>query len=293
VTLGRVRIDDIKLDRPIVVDTVEGTRVEIKASVVEQDRDAAGTRVHVTIGTERTGYGRPHFSADFIFGLDESLPEFEKELPRPVLDIDPLDDLYSWLLFQEGDFRRLEEISSLDSEHILFSAISRADRKQHLLGDPYFLDSLLQSGQIMVPREICLPVNIARIDMYDGRFEARSFTAYAYDKVQTETHMQADVAVVKDGRVVMQLEGYRSQILSHDESRPTAEEIADPTARDAQIILDKLAQHSRALGVKSPRVVVAHTPGIHELTKSERHEQEKPIAEAAVNIHLDEDVVIK
>jgi hypothetical protein len=29
------------------------------------------------------------------------------------------------------------------------------------------------------------------------------------------------------------------------------------------------------------------------LTKSERHEQEKPIAEAAVNIHLDEDVVIK
>lgn len=58
--------------------------------------------------------------------------------------------------------------------------------------------------------------------------------------------MQADVAVVKDGRVVMQLEGYRSQILSHDESRPTAEEIADPTARDAQIILDKLAQHSRA-----------------------------------------------
>ncbi|MDJ0105797.1 SDR family NAD(P)-dependent oxidoreductase, partial [Rhodococcus erythropolis] len=293
VTLGRVRIDDIKLDRPIVVDTVEGTRVEIKASVVEQDRDAAGTRVHVTIGTERTGYGRPHFSADFIFGLDESLPEFEKELPRPVLDIDPLDDLYSWLLFQEGDFRRLEEISSLDSEHILFSAISRADRKQHLLGDPYFLDSLLQSGQIMVPREICLPVNIARIDMYDGRFEARSFTAYAYDKVQTETHMQADVAVVKDGRVVMQLEGYRSQILSHDESRPTAEEIADPSARDAQIILDKLAQHSRALGVKSPRVVVAHTPGIHELTKSERHEQEKPIAEAAVNIHLDEDVVIK
>lgn len=293
VTLGRVRIDDIKLDRPIVVDTVEGTRVEIKASVVEQDRDAAGTRVHVTIGTERTGYGRPHFSADFIFGLDETLPEFEKELPRPVLDIDPLDDLYSWLLFQEGDFRRLEEISSLDSEHILFSAISRADRKQHLLGDPYFLDSLLQSGQIMVPREICLPVNIARIDMYDGRFEARSFTAYAYDKVQTETHMQADVAVVKDGRVVMQLEGYRSQILSHDESRPTAEEIADPTARDAQIILDKLAQHSRALGVKSPRVVVAHTPGIHELTKSERHEQEKPIAEAAVNIHLDEDVVIK
>ncbi|UJC76573.1 SDR family NAD(P)-dependent oxidoreductase [Rhodococcus erythropolis] len=293
VTLGRVRIDDIKLDRPIVVDTAEGTGVEIKASVVEQDRDAAGTRVHVTIGTERTGYGRPHFSADFIFGLDETLPEFEKELPRPVLDIDPLDDLYSWLLFQEGDFRRLEEISSLDSEHILFSAISRADRKQHLLGDPYFLDSLLQSGQIMVPREICLPVNIARIDMYDGRFEARSFTAYAYDKVQTEAHMQADVAVVKDGRVVMQLEGYRSQILSHDESRPTAEEIADPTARDAQIILDKLAQHSRALGVKSPRVVVAHTPGIHELTKSERHEQEKPIAEAAVNIHLDEDAVIK
>ncbi|MFE5873937.1 SDR family NAD(P)-dependent oxidoreductase [Rhodococcus sp. NPDC056506] len=293
VTLGRVRIDDIKLDRPIVVDTVEGTRIEIKASVVEQDRDAAGTRVHVTIGTERTGYGRPHFSADFIFGLDETLPEFERELPRPVLDIDPLDDLYSWLLFQEGDFRRLEEISSLDSEHILFSAISRADRRQHLLGDPYFLDSLLQSGQVMVPREICLPVNIARIDMYDGRFEARSFTAYAYDKVQTETHMQADVAVVKDGRVVIQLEGYRSQILSHDESRPSAEEIADPTARDAQIILDKLAQHSRALGVKSPRVVVAHTPGIHELTKSERHEQEKPIAEAAVNIHLDEDAVIK
>ena len=76
---------------------------------------------------------------------------------------------------------------------------------------PTSLDSLLQSGQIMVPREICLPVNIARIDMYDGRFEARSFTAYAYDKVQTETHMQADVAVVKDGRVVMQLEGYRSR----------------------------------------------------------------------------------
>src|SRR3546814_7658917 len=65
--------------------------------------------------------------------------------------------------------------------------------------------------------------DVCSSDLYDGRFEARSFTAYAYDKVQTETHMQADVAVVKDGRVVMQLEGYRSQILSHDESRPTAD----------------------------------------------------------------------
>ncbi|MGC0366321.1 enediyne polyketide synthase [Rhodococcus sp. 27YEA15] len=287
-SLGRVRIDDILLERPIVVDTVEGTAIEISAVVAESDPDAVGTKVHVTIGTERTGFSRPHFAADFIFGLDETPPTFEREVPAEVLDIDPRTDLYSWLLFQEGEFRRLERITSLDSEHIVFDAITRTDHRRHLLGDPYFLDSLLQSGQIIVPRDICLPVAIDRIDLYDGRFADRSFKAFGYDKVQSASHMQFDLAAFADDRVVMQLQGYRAQILSHDESRPTAEDIADPTERDARIIREKLAGHSRALRVRDPHVMVAHVPGIHDLSKAERHEQEKPIVEAAVSMYLGE-----
>ena len=163
--------------------------------------------MHVTIGTERTGYGRPHFSADFIFGLDETLPEFGEGVAATGARHRSVGRSLLVVAVPGGRFpptRR--DLEPRFRAHSLQRYFREPDRKQHLLGDPYFLDSLLQSGQIMVPREICLPVNIARIDMYDGRFEARSFTAYAYDKVQTETHMQADVAVVKDGRVVMQLE---------------------------------------------------------------------------------------
>lgn len=35
-----------------------------------------------------------------------------------------------------------------------------------ILGDPYFRDSLLQSAQVVIPKDLCLPVRIDSIEIY-------------------------------------------------------------------------------------------------------------------------------
>jgi len=160
--LPAVRIEDIRLERPIVVDPDKGLDIEIYAEALEKESRNTAQRVCVVIKTEQTGFAINHFSATFVLGIDNTFQMEYVELPETPLDINPQTDFYSWLLFQGPSFQRLQQIYTLNSQKCVFksrrnlsSTTSTEDsvvrsKGSFLLGDPYCRDSLLQAGQLII-----------------------------------------------------------------------------------------------------------------------------------------------
>jgi len=295
--LDNVRIENICLDRPIVVDPKEGLDIQIRAEVLERSAADAPLRVKVGISTATSGFARDHFSAEFVLDRDLPTEVDEVELPEQPLAIDPMRDLYGDLLFQGPRFQRLRKIHSLDSSRCVFSAeITPSDAKpgsesseeSTLLGDAYFRDSLLQSVQLVAPQEIALPVRIEKLERH--RLEDRGtelLTAVAVNDGEVDgNRMFTVVAVDREGRVVERLEGYTLGIVEHRPENPTAEELADPSRRDERILRQNLDELSEAFGLQAPESYLAHMPDLHKLPRHERHEKEMPVmamvAEAAI-----------
>ena len=295
--LDNVRIENICLDRPIVVDPKAGLDVQIRAEVLERSAADAPLRVKVGISTAMNGFARDHFSAEFVLDRDLPTEVEEVELPEQPLAIDPMRDLYGDLLFQGPRFQRLRKVHSLDSSRCVFaSEITPSDAKpesessdeESLLGDAYFRDSLLQSVQLLEPQMIALPVHIESIQRHRlADRGAELLTAVAVNRGQVDGKQICSVVVVdREGRVVERLEGYTLGIVENRPENPTAEELADPSRRDERILRENLDELSEAFGLQAPESHVAHMPDLHSLPKHERHVRELPglakVAQAAM-----------
>ena len=281
-----VRIEDVRLQRPIVVDPQEGLDVEIRAEAIERPSPEAPRRVKVGISTEKSDFTQNHFSAEFVLdGAAE--PEVDDvELPAEPLAIDPRRDLYGGLLFQGPRFQRLRHICSLDSDRCVFvSEANPADGPPKdaagvsLLGDAYFRDSLLQSVQLIVPQKIALPVHIDSLQSRgltqrrSGRLRAVAVNNGETDGKQTFTVFAVDT----EGHVAERLDGYTLGIVEHRPDHPTAEELANPGPRDERILRERLAALAEAFDLAVPELSAVHTPGLHGLPKPLRHERELPV----------------
>ncbi|MEV0700920.1 SDR family NAD(P)-dependent oxidoreductase [Saccharopolyspora sp. NPDC050389] len=280
--LDRVRIENVALRRPITVRHEVPTRIRVEAQVCERLADSDEVRVLAAIRTERS-HSAPEFSAEFVV-LDATGETPRRELPASLarLDIDPVKHLYGGLLFQGPRYQRLRKLHSLDSQHCRFEAELRKVDGEYVLGDPFLLDVLLQSGQLVVPQDICLPFSIGAIDLHPERFAAGVVDGLVYDKVTDGAYVDAKVAAVVDGRVAIQLTDYRSRAIEKRPDNPTAEELANPADRDKRLIDAAAADHGSALGVAVPNVTISHTPGIHEQGRDARHERERPVFQEVI-----------
>ncbi|GAB1542179.1 hypothetical protein NUACC21_48530 [Scytonema sp. NUACC21] len=285
-----VRIEDVRLERPIVVDPDKGVDIEIRAEVPEREFKNSLRRVYVVIKTEQTGFAINHFSAIFVLGIENNPPKEYIELPEAPLDIQPQADLYSWLLFQGPSFQRLQQIYTLNSRECVFQTQRNSfslDGKQDSLnraqgpfwlGDPYCRDSLLQVGQLVIPQDICLPVHIGSIEIYQPNSDVSSYIGVTQPQGREGKQYNNSVfATTVDGQVVERLNGYQLRILEHRKDNPTVEELADPSQRDEWILRRKLSNQAQILGVAAPEVSLTYVPGIHALSPTERHERELPL----------------
>ena len=282
--LGPVRIEDVELERPIVVDPAEGGEIEVRAEVLELEEPTAERRVKTSIGTGQTGFATNHFSATFILGLDLEAPPEPVELPPDALPIRPEEDLYGRLLFQGPKFQRLRTVHRLDSGLCILVAEERETDEPFLLGDPFFRDALLHGAQLVVPQSLCLPVRIGSIEIHPaGGPVPASRVVMVVNEGRTDDFENARVvAVDEQGRVLQRLEGYRLRILERREDNPTAEAIADPAARDAELLRRELIRRARSLGVEAPEPAFAYLADLHALSAEERHELERPLFGEAV-----------
>jgi NAD(P)-dependent dehydrogenase (short-subunit alcohol dehydrogenase family)/acyl carrier protein/3-hydroxymyristoyl/3-hydroxydecanoyl-(acyl carrier protein) dehydratase len=292
-SFSSLRLENVRLERPIVVHPENGTNIEIHAEVAERITESASLKVYVEIRTESTGFTKAHFAADFV--LETAIKPTNYEIPQPLvaLDIKPQEDLYGWLLFQGVKFQRIQEIYSLDSQKMVFLTEQKdflsnnsEDRSfgPFLLGDPYYRDSLLHSVQPMVAKDLCLPLGIQSIEIYLTQETAQNYVGVALnDGKENDQYTTTVMAINHSGQVIEKLTGYQLKIMEHCADNPTAEELVNPEPRDQQLLYQELNQRAETLGIVPPQVTMAHLPGLHHLSLEERHKLEMPLFSQTVD----------
>jgi enediyne polyketide synthase len=302
-TLNSIQIEDIRLERPIVVSSEQGTTIEIYAEVLDRKTKEAPKRVRASIKTEQTGFAIEHFSATFVLDDATEMPLAIYPLPTQPLAIDPKTDLYSWLLFQGPRFQRLHKIFSLNDQQCLFQVNRQAEVPQavsedradgpFLLGDPYCRDSLLQAGQLVIPQLLCLPVHIEKIELnrLDRSVEGL-MTAMITSQAQQADSYYSDVFLTDGaGNVLEKLSGYQAKVLDRRPDNPSAADLAEPNQQDKEKIQQILSRCSAQFQITPPALSLAYLPGMHGLSTDERHQKELPIFQQAIEQLLTESTI--
>ncbi|MDY7003517.1 MAG: SDR family NAD(P)-dependent oxidoreductase [Cyanobacteriota bacterium] len=293
------RIEDISLQRPIVVNRSNGLEIEIHAEVDEALPNGE-IAVKVGIRTEQTGFKIDHFAGTFIIGDIKSGVKTNLQLGEP-LAINPQTDLYGDLLFQGERFQRMGAIYSLSREKSIFRSYAITSDTElveesfgpgmesyMILGDPYLRDVLLQSSQLNISQYTCLPISIGKIEFFqnpDSQGDDRIVTSLLVE--QTDKECVGEVFVSdKQGNILEKLTGYRVRIMEENLSHPSPEELANPEKRDAKNLQDKLKTAFAALELKQPGVGFGYAPNLQVLPKQQRRLQEKPIVAKAIQAQL-------
>ncbi len=290
-----VRVTDIRLDRPIVVDPENGTLIELRAEAHATAAD--GTRaVRAGIRAEQTGFTTDHFSATLVFGTPASGPRDSIARPETPLSLSPKTDLYGRILFQGPLFQRMGPLYALDHEHVVFGSECRASfpvgdggpssrgGATLVLGDPFFRDVLLQSVQLPASPDVVLPVAIETLEVFSAGLASgnqdRLVAAHITSREGKELCCDV-VATDESGQVVERLKGYRVRIVEtrEDEGIPgTRKERAE---RYEERLREVLGPALRSCGFVEPRLALDHLPNLHALAKEQRHVYELPLIDRA------------
>jgi enediyne polyketide synthase len=189
-----VRVENLVLRRPIIVDPEKGADIIVWAQT--RERAAAGDKLAVQAGIFKAGAdpNADFFSATFVMGSMDSPAQQPLDFPREPLDMKPPTDLYrQTLLFQGSRFQRIDQVHVLErhtaeSGTVVVStpppdpdcaklAFASPEHQRFLLGDPFQRDNLLQSAALLIPQDTSLPLSIRRWDIYPDEKSHPNITA--------------------------------------------------------------------------------------------------------------------
>ncbi len=296
---GRVRIKDIKLERPVTVDPETGADIIIWAEVQEFQKGSNIRVIQAGISKLQTGIKSDFFSAIFITGLPEELSNYSIPVSNPPLAIDPKLDLYNeQLLFQGPLFHRIHKIHSISTigkhaQRAVFSTHLENTDRNFMLGDPFFRDSLLQSALLLVPEKTCLPVYIKQLDIYPafaqnpGKSPVSILSAVDLTQQTIQDIEYKVMAVDQNDNLIEELTGYTLRILKDNIDNPTAAELACPDERDNNLVNKILGNFCDSFGLETPAICLKYIPGIHALSKNARHQKELPLIQETLNLQTD------
>jgi 3-hydroxymyristoyl/3-hydroxydecanoyl-(acyl carrier protein) dehydratase/acyl-CoA thioesterase FadM len=233
-------IENIKLTRPIPVGP-KGIEIEIYAEVLESLPGSTETRITCGIRCATTGFAHDHFKAEFVINNSSTHLKGQQIIPIPLpkggdghyitqdIGIRPLEVLYGSILFQGPRFQRIKNIYYLQSDNeshgktVLFSHSDPDAEPAFILGDPYFRDSLLQSAQLIIPQNQCLPIEIARIEIFP---QPSSLTpkliVTEVNKCSAKAYLAEIEVLDGQGNLLQRLNGYRLQFLEKKTNLPKA-----------------------------------------------------------------------
>jgi enediyne polyketide synthase len=295
--LGRVRIEDVKLERPITVDPQDGANIVVWAEAQEYDPESTIRKIRAGISKSRSRIKSDFFSATFILGLTNKQPKYAINIPDMPLEIEPSLDLYrELLLFQGPSFQRIDKVWSISAtgengKDAIFSskleelsqaaedAFTDALHRTLFLGDPFLRDSLLQSAQMLVPKKICLPVYIGSIDIYPSVDNTHAFIMghVQMDHIEEDKIKNSVVMFDSDGNVREKLEGYTLRILSHHDDYSGATDLVIPEKRDNRIVMDAINRVGGSMKIELPKILLRYIPGIYDMSMEERRGLEIPM----------------
>jgi enediyne polyketide synthase len=294
---SRVRIEDVKLERPITVDPQDGANIVVWAEVQEYEPESTVRKICAGISKSHSRIKSDFFSATFILGLTDKQPKYAINIPAMPLEIEPRLDLYRKdILFQGLRFQRIDKVWSIsatgengkdavfsstlqDLRQVAEDAFTDPLHRTLFLGDPFLRDSLLQSAQMLVPKKICLPVYIGSIDIYPCADNTHAFIMghVQMDRIEEDKIKNNVVMVDSDGNIGERLEGYTLRILSHHDDYPGAADLVIPEKRDNRIVRDVLNRVVGSMKIELPKILLRYIPGIHDMSREERRNLETPM----------------
>lgn len=291
-----VEINNVKLSIPIIVDNEKGVNIRIHA-LAEERRDAdSPSKVGVRIFSESTDYGREHFSAEFVLkGRGEAKGQkAEISIPGTPYDLMPRLDLYNWLFFHGPLFHRLDKVYVLEQDEVLASLEVRpkADYEagwyrgglpqKLLLGDPFLRDSGLQAGQLAIPREISLPVEVGSIEI-NGLRAPQYFVRFK-KTYQEKDGMTSEICVIDgEGNILEKYEGCKSRITARRDENPMVGQLRNVQGLYSRILQDRVEGFKEYIKISEVKLEIFRVPNMARLNKEERHKLEREIFKSFAN----------
>ena len=290
----RVRIEDIRLERPVSIDPDNGADIIIKAEVMEQEQKNQPQKIKTKLQKIRGKTIDNYFSAIFIIDLPMEAKSHELNLPRQLLKINPGMDLYRPnLLFQGPLFQQIRKVwkitstdtnacaifesNVLGTKEFAQKAFGEPDHQGFLLGDPFCRDTLLQSAQLLVPEGAWLPIAIDSVNIYQISGSESSFLTIEIkqdlrrsSKEEIKNHV---VAVDQDGNLREKLKGYSLRFIKALPENPTIQELVLPNQRDGKILDDTICNICEIMKLEIPQIHLEYISGIHNLARDERHKK--------------------
>jgi enediyne polyketide synthase len=289
-------IENVKLDRPIVVKEEKGEEILIHAEIKERSDKNEPVAGRAAIFTATTGFETPHFSASFVVNQDIPPPSAipSKSGHARLLEIAPKSDLYGRFLFQGPSFQRISGVLQLQDNAFILQSTRRdrigEDGQEYLSGDPYFRDSMLQAGQVALPRKKCLPTAIGRIEIIkptasetEPCFLNGTLIESGDEKIVCDV-----IASNRDGEVVERMLNVEFAVLERDETEPDGDDFKDPDPRDQALLDGKIRQTEGMIRYSFPAVAIGNLTELGRLTDGkERLAREKGVLDEAVLSHFD------
>ena len=318
--IENIKAKDINLQRPISVPQDSGTTIEIHAQVLEReeskghDKEAGHSRksgnpvqVKVDIYSQESAYTEPHFSAiieiDSMFVIPAKAGihnKIDSKTVKNIIDLDVQTDIYGPILFQGKMFQCIEQIHELyydeatkKGECLFTSEYNKTAQdflnknkkfnKKFLTGDPFFIDSMLQSMQLIIPQDISLPRDINEIELNHPAKSNSKYSVHSNIKRIDVDYYRGDAEVNNNSGFELKVKNCRLKVLDTILSNPSANDLVNPAKRDQKIIENKLAELSKELNFVPPVVKCAYDERLKNAPKELRHKIELPLIKSAVD----------
>ena len=306
---GQLKFTQIKLERPIPVHPETGARIEIHAQVLERTNKRDNEKVKIDIYSEQTKYSQPHFSA--VLEVPQKVDKSKtspgiKKMGKKDIDVDMSTDIYGRILFQGGMFQCIEKIHDLYYEEnarkgqCVFTSAQNKSSQEFLkksnrfsdffIGDPFFIDSLFQSMQVIIPQDLSLPDQIEEIEL-DIMVDSRSGKCIAKSTIDRidANYYTGNVEAFNKDRSFLKVKSCRLKILEMIIDNPSANDLVDPSLRVQMIIHNKLEELSEKLGFVPPIVRCLCDMRLNKSKREVRHKVEVPLINSVVKELLKRD----
>lgn len=285
-----LRIENISLQRPIVVPEQGDTHIQIRASVMHNAAGSSNTlRIKAGVSTEQSNFTTDHFSAEFIVNHHLAPEVLKQDISGGPLPLDPKSDLYSWLLFQGKTFQNIGKVYRMNKDQAVFSTVaidgdtssicfSEAKRKPFIIGSPLLRDVLLQSAQLVLTKSIYLPIKIGAWDFYKPGNQPQAGYVTC-DLVENADPVGIFDVTYTDAAfgVTEKIHGYEVKALKPTPHYPAPSEIADITANIKQQVLNSLEKFADIMESKIEVVVYKNEAQFHRLDLQKRHSIENDV----------------
>lgn len=285
-----VEINNLKLSIPIIVDSERGVNIKIHATAQERPDAGSPLKVIARIYAETTGYGKEHFSAEFVLQREKKTGEEKKDIriPDTPYDLIPRHDLYGWLYFHGPLFHRIDKVYVLEQDEVAVSSTVKTKAgyeaewyngelpQRLLLGDPFLRDSGIQAGQLAIPRDISLPVEIRSLKI--NKLCAPQYFAHFKKTYSDKDSMLSDIHIIdSEGNILEKYEGCKSRITSRRDQNPAVGQLKDIQGMYSHILQNHAEAFGDCIKAHGAGLKIFRAPGISLLEKGERHRLEGEI----------------